>query len=138
MSKLRNLDITFSINSQDITASMNTLNPVGLEYEEIDVTAFSDAVQKVLAGRPNAPIDIGGPVNTDTNQAHDTVEPLNGDNTAYTVTIQFGDGAAPTTGDPEFEGSYKVTMYQINVDDMTWSARLVPGTTTAPAWGTVS
>ncbi len=126
---------------RDITASVSTIGGIGLSNEQVDVTTLSDSVMQYLSGRGDSTIELGGPFNnTATTGAHGVLSGLNGTNTAATLTIQIGIRAAPTTGDPEWEGEYVVLTYPVNVglNEVTWSATLKPAFGAAnPAWGTV-
>jgi len=126
---------------RDITASVSTIGGIGLSNEQVDVTTLSDSVMQYLSGRGDSTIELGGPFNnTATTGAHGVLSGLNGTNTAATLTIQIGIRAAPTTGDPEWEGEYVVLAYPVNVglNEVTWSATLKPAFGAAtPAWGTV-
>lgn len=126
---------------RDITASVDSIGGVGLNYEQTDVTSLNDTVMQYLAGRGDGEITLGGTLNnTATTGAHVVYTGLNGTNTATTLTVQFGIRAAPTTGDPEFEGEFVVTKYTVSVDmgAPKWEASLKPAFgASAPAWGTV-
>ena len=132
--------IRVSFNSQDISASVSDISGVGLDYEQQDVTAYSDGVKNFTLGHPSAEIDISGPLNNTASTGGHTVfeaiadAPYSQD--SYTLTVQFGIRAAPTAGDPEFEGEYLLQSYIVN-GDATYTAHVVPATATAPAWGTV-
>ena len=127
--------------ARDITASVSTIGGIGLSNEQVDVTTLSDSVMQYLSGRGDSTIELGGPFNnTATTGAHGVLSGLNGTNTAATLTIQIGIRAAPTTGDPEWEGEYVVLTYPVNVglNEVTWSATLKPAFgASASAWGTV-
>jgi len=133
--------IRVSFNSQDISASVSDISGVGLDYEQQDVTAYSDGVKNFTLGHPSAEIDISGPLNNTATTGGHTVfsaianAPYTSD--SYTLTVQFGIRAAPTGTDPEFEGAYQLQSYIVN-GDATYTAHLVPATATAPAWGTVA
>ena len=133
--------IRVSFNSQDISASVSDISGVGLDYEQQDVTAYSDGVKNFTLGHPSAEIDISGPLNnTATTGGHTVFSAIaNAPYTAdsYPLTVQFGIRAAPTGTDPEFEGAYQLQSYIVN-GDATYTAHLVPATATAPAWGTVA
>lgn len=137
---------------------INSLSVVGVTYEEMDLTAFQDAVRGALPGHPDAPIEISGPFDTTAAQAasgtgvvpalsgsHTVLEPVNGLMTPLTVDIQFGIRQTWETGEPQFgitstsTSGYIVTQYNVNADDMTYSAKLVlfPGSS-LPAWGTAA
>jgi hypothetical protein len=127
--------------NRDISASVSDVSGVGLDYSPTDVTAYSDGVINFTLGHPAAEIDISGPFNNTASTGGHVVlsgiinAPLT--QTSYTLTVQFGIRAAATTGDPEFEGEYYVTSYLVQGDG-TYTAHLVPATSTAPAWGTVA
>lgn len=126
---------------RDISDSINSIGGIGLSYDQTDVTTIANSVKQYLTGYGDSSVSLGGPFNnTATTGAHTVLTGLNGANTAATLTIQIGIRAAATTGDPEFEGEYVVTDYQLSGSgtDLTWSASLKPafGTST-PAWGTV-
>lgn len=127
--------------ARDITASISSIGNIGLNYDQADVTAINDSVMQYLAGRGDADIQFSGPFNnTATTGAHTVFTGLNGANTAATLTVQIGIRAAPTTGDPEFEGEFVVTSYLLGGDmnNLTWTGTLKPAFgASAPAWGTV-
>lgn len=125
--------------ARDISASVSSVSGTGLTYNETDVTAYSDGVINFTLGHPTSEIEITGPLNnTATTGAHIVFTGIAGVETStFTVTVQIGIKAAPTTGDPEFEGEYICSSYMVNGDG-TYTARMVPGSATAPAWGTVA
>lgn len=134
-----NLDDTGG-SARDISASVSDVSNVGLDFNQQDVTAYSDGVINFTLGHPSAEITITGPLNnTATTGGHTVLSAISNapySQASYTLTVAIGVRAAPTTGDPEFEGEYLVSSYQVN-GDATYSATLVPGTGTVPAWGTV-
>jgi len=124
--------------ARDISASVSNISGVGLVYNEQDVTGYSDGVINFTLGHPSSEIEISGPMsNLADTGAHTVLSARAGYqvNTA-TLTIQIGIRAAPTTGDPEFEGEYYVSSYVVNGDG-TYTSRLVPASGTVPAWGTM-
>lgn len=125
--------------ARDISAAVANINGVGLTYAETDVTGYSDGVTNFTLGHPLSELEITGPLsNTATTGAHIVFTGIVGVETStFTVTVQIGIRAAPTTGDPEFEGEYICSSYVVNGDG-TYTARMVPGSSTAPAWGTVA
>lgn len=125
-------------------SSVSNVTGVGLTHNETDVTAYSDGVVNVTLGHPRSEIEISGPLdNTATTGPHIVFTGIVGlENNAgtlftSTVTIQIGIRAAPATGNPEFEGEFVCSAYNVNGDG-TYTARMVPATATAPAWGTVA
>ena len=124
--------------ARDITASVSNITGTGLTFAEQDVTAFSDGVVNFTLGQPSSTIEVSGPFNnTATTGGHTVFSGIVGTTTTRTVTVQVGIRAAATTGDPEFEGEYICSNYVV-AGDGTYTALLVPGSSTVPAWGTVA
>ena len=127
----------------DITENVNSVGTVGLTHDTQDVTGYSDGWTNVTLGRASAPITVSGPYSNavDTTMNHIMVDPADGilgdQSRTYTLTVRTGVKAAPTGGNPEFEGEYYASSYIINGADMTYTAEFVPAGATAPAWGTV-
>lgn len=137
---------------------VNSINGVGLEYEEVDLTAFQDAIKGVLNGLPDATIDISGPFDTTAAQAasgtgaapalsgsHIILKDIVGVNTPLTMGIYFGIRANWATGDPAFgitstaANGVLCTKYTVNPDDGTYSASFKPAAGSAIlAWGTAA
>jgi len=46
------------------TIPINSINGIGLPYDEVDLTAFMDAIKGVLPAHPSCVITIGGPFDT--------------------------------------------------------------------------
>lgn len=132
---------------RDISRAVTNVSGVGLEYNETDVTGYSDGVINFTLGHPKSEIEISGPVDNTalaTDPSHSgphnvfagTGAILGDEAATYTVTVQIGIKAAPTTGDPKFSGEYVCSKYTLNGDG-TYTSRMVPSGTTAPAFGTV-
>jgi hypothetical protein len=132
---------------RNISGSVSSIGDVGVTYETSDVTALINDIKQYLTGRGDAPITLGGPfdntpaaVSPALTGIHAIAPALNGKNIASTLTIQLGIRAAPTTGDPKFEGEFIVDKYSWNLDmnNAAWQMTLKPAPgTTAPAFGTV-
>lgn len=124
--------------ARDISAAVSNISGVGLTHAEQDVTGYSDGVINFSLGHPSSEIEISGPVdNTASTGAHVVFSGIVGHVSATkTLTVQIGIRAAPTTGDPEFEGEYYCSSYVISGDG-TYTARMVPASSTVPAWGSV-
>lgn len=117
-----------------------TLSPGGgLVMDEVDMTGVSQTVKNYLAGHADSTITGKFHFNdTATTGSHTVTKNMVG--AVGTLTIQYGqNGAAPTTGDPEWEGEYLLVSAPVTVEGgrtvitCTWK----PGSSTAPAWGTV-
>lgn len=128
--------------SSSLTAlnSVRRVQTFGLKHKTSDVTAYSDGVVNVTLGHPEAPIQMTGDFDT---TDHDLLIAIAGkevdSGSAWTCTVQIeiGELAAPTTSDRKFSGEYKCVSYEVNGNDLTWSALFLPGSSTVPAWGTL-
>jgi hypothetical protein len=129
---------------------INSLTAVGVTYDEVDVTAFQDAVRGRLPAMPDCPIEIGGPWDTSAvgvspalSGSHTVLSALNGGVTPRSLDIRIGVRAAPEADSPQFgitssaTSGFIVTNYVVNPQEGTYTARLVlfPGSA-LPAWGT--
>ena len=112
----------------------------GLVFDEVDLTGVSETVRNYLAGHAESEISAQFHINDTATTGAFTV--LTGSDGGYgTLTLQYGSaGAAPTTGDPEWEGEYVLLKCEVGMNgnkpviNATWK----PQGSTAPAWGTVS
>ncbi len=137
--------ITFKIHDSGgtlRTIPINSINGVGLDYESVDVTAWSDAVKGALTGHPSAEIEVSGPFDT---TAHGYLTGIVGGMTPLSLDVQFGIRHAWESGEPQFgitatsSAGYICTSYIVNPNDMTFSAKFAPFSgSTAPAWGTTA
>lgn len=117
----------------------------GVTLDQVDLTGVSEFVCNYLAGHAEAPVSAQFLMNDTATTGSTTV--LNGSTPSATVigigtlTLQWGsNGAAPDTGDPEWEGEYVLVQNTIqpsggtHVHAVEWR----PTGSTAPAWGTVA
>ena len=137
---------------------VNSINGVGLAYEEIDVTAFQDAVKGFLPGQPDFTLTIGGPFdNTAATAAsgtgaaptlsgsHTVLSAVNGLATPLSFACYFGIRNYWATGDPVFGLTSSATNgalvfeYSVDPSGVSYSAklRMSPGSA-VPAWGTAA
>lgn len=135
---------------------INSLSVVGLAYDEQDLTAWQDAIKGALPNMPDAPIEIGGPLDSSAattvaasgatptlSGSHTVLAGINGLSTPLSLGVYFGVRHNWETGEPTFgitssaTAGYICTSYTVNPADMTYKAtfKLYPGST-APAWGT--
>jgi hypothetical protein len=125
----------------DITAYVNTIGTVGLNYDTQDVTAFSDGVKNVVIGQPAAPLTIGGPFDT---VGHAHMIGINGTGVPLSLDIQIGIRHAWEAGEPQFgisasaSSGYVMNGYTVDMSANTWSATLDVFGSVAPAWGTAA
>src|SRR4051812_23443430 len=88
---------------------VSSINGIGLNYEEMDVTAFQDAIKSSVLGQPEAPIEVSGPFDTSAVAAagtlsgsHTVLNAIDGATTPLTLDVQVGIGHAWTAGEPQF------------------------------------
>ena len=136
---------------------INSVNGVGLDYPEEDVSAFQDAVKGVLSGQPDCSITVTGPFDTSAAVAsaasglaptlsgsHTILSTVAGTNHTLPLGVMIGMRAYWTAATmPAFvlnrtaTAGFICTAYDVHPDDGTYSAtfRVYPGSP-APAWGT--
>ena len=112
----------------------------GLTFDEADMTGVSETVRNFLAGHGDSEVSARFHLNDTATTGATTV--VNGSNGGTgTLTLQWGsDGAAPTTGDPEWEGEYVLLSANVVLDGNRHihECRWKPTGSTAPAWGTLT
>jgi len=133
---------------------VDNISPVGFTSDEVEVTAYQDAVKTYLAGHPDAPIEVSGPFDNAVVAAvaasglaptlsgsHTVLSGIYGLGVPLALWIGFGIRGYWTTGDPAFgvatagaANGYLCTKY--TVDGEKYSARFVPFPGSTPAWGT--
>lgn len=123
--------------ARDISTDVRDVN-IPIEHAESDVTGYSDGVVNVTLGHASHNVEMTGVFNnTASTGAYTVLSGIVGHvSSTKTVTVQIGINAAPTTGDPEYEGEFYCSAFKIN-GDLTWDASFRPASSTAPAWGTV-
>jgi hypothetical protein len=134
------------------TIPINSINGVGLDYPEKDLTAFQDAVKGALPETPECAIEIEGPFDTAAaavagtlSGSHTVLSAIVGLSTPLTLDVQIGIRHAWESGEPQFgltstsANGFLCTSYKVNPNDGTYSAKFVvyPGSA-IPAWGTAA
>jgi hypothetical protein len=131
---------------------VNSINGIGLTYDEMDVTAFQDAIKNSVLGHPDAPIEISGPLDSSAAAAvpslsgsHTVLSVICGANTPLSLDIQVGVRHAWESGEPQFGitssavNGYLCSAYTVDPSSMTYSAKFVLSAgSAAPAWGTAA
>ncbi len=129
--------------AKDLTGDLvpGSLTGGGLVFDQVEMTGVSETVKNYLAGHADAPINAQFHMNdTATTGSHTILSGIDGE-AAGTVTLTWGkNGAAPTTGDPEWDGEYVLFTYNqaFSGGAAVMTAVFMPGSSTAPAWGTKS
>lgn len=114
---------------------------IPLEYDELDITGFSDGSKNSIPGMPSFNVELSGTFNpAATTGLYTVINDIVGDYATHTLTVQIGQNAAPTGGDPEFEGEFWCPKMQITATPtgkVVLTASLRVYGSTAPLWGTV-
>lgn len=126
----------------------DSINGLGLDYPEADMTAFQDAIKGVLPDTPECVIDITGPVDNSAAAAvpalsgsHTVLSAINGLSVPLSLDVQVGIRHAWEAGEPQFGITKSATSgflclsYIVNPDTMRYTAKfgMFPGSS-APAW----
>jgi hypothetical protein len=136
--------------------AVNTINGVGISYNQVDVSALQDAIKGFLPGQADPTLTIGGPFDTAVYQApsatgeaaklsgaHTILSPLAGGVTPLGFGVYVGMRQNWVSGEPVFgisgTASNGVLLFDYTVDVAagTYQAtfKFYPGSA-APAWGT--
>lgn len=125
---------------RDVSADIESVD-IPDEYGELDTTGFGEGGDNSIPGMPSFPIEINGMMNpAATTGLYTVLKGLLGSYTSKTVTVQVGQNATPTSGDPEFEGEFWLQKMNISATPkgkVTLKGSMRPMGSTAPAWGTV-
>lgn len=126
---------------------IKSVNGIGLDYPEFDLTAFESTIQEMLAGIPASKLTM---------QCHmDTTASGGGSAGSYTIfsdaavlgnptgaalTIDFGQQAAPATGNPRFSNTKMWCKIKITAgspqDGPMMDVELVTAPTAVASWTT--
>ena len=126
---------------QDLSGDLvpGSLSGPGFSSPEIKMTGVSDQAENYQADRKDSEVGAQFYMNdTATTGAFTVLNASQG--LVGTLTIQFGTGAAPVNPDPEFAGEHLLLDAGIANQGgaLVVNARWKPGTSTPPAWGTVT
>lgn len=131
---------------------VDSINGVGLNYPEKDLTAFQDALKGALPDTPECVITISGQFDNSAAAAagtlsgsHTILSAINGGTTPLTLDVQVGIRHAWESGEPQFGITSSATVgflcrnYIVDPGNASYSAEfyMYPGST-APAWGTAA
>ena len=127
--------------ARDVSSDVDSVD-IPDEYGSLDMTGFSDGSVNSAPGMPNLPIKITGKFDpAATTGLYTVLKGILGAGSAHTVTVQVGQNAAPTTGDPEFEGEFWLQSMPVGATptgNLTIAGNFEVFGASAPAWGTVS
>ena len=132
------------------TIPVDSINGVGLVYDEVELTAFQDALKGVLPGHADVVITITGPFDTTAAAAlgtlsgsHTILSAIDGAQTPLTLAVKVGIRHAWEAGEPVFGITSSATSgflcfdYQMQGEKYSAKFRMFPGSA-APAWGTAA
>jgi hypothetical protein len=126
---------------RDVSSDIESID-VPDEYGELDMTGFGEGGENSIPGMPSFPVEITANYNpAATTGIYTVVKGILGSYTSKTLTVQVGQNAAATTGDPEFEGEFwaqKMNVSATPKGKVSLTISLRPMGSTAPAWGTVA
>ena len=124
---------------------VNSINGVGLTSDEVEQTAFLDAIKGALPDTPNCKIRISGPFDNSANGSHAVLNALNGLTTPRSLDVQVGIQHDWEAGEPQFgitataTSGFCVSSYIPDVNAGTFTATLyMYSSSSAPAWGTAA
>ena len=125
---------------------VNSINGVGLDFEEKEAWAFYDAVKGSLLNTPSCVITISGPFDsTASTGSHTVLSGIAGLNTPLALDIRFGIRHTWEAGEPTFgitgtaANGFLCKSYLVNPDDATYTAVFVVfAGSAAPEWATAA
>ena len=134
------------------TIPIDSINGVGLTYDQVELTALQDAIKGALPAHPDCVIEITGPFDTTAVAAAGTLSgsytvlsAIVGGVTPLTLDVQIGIRHAWESGEPQFGITSSATsgflcfdfQPDLNTGKYSASFRMFPGSS-APAWGTAA
>src|SRR3990170_2838536 len=91
---------------RDVSKDVNSVD-IPDEYGELDATGFTDGAVRSIAGMPSFPVEIAGDFDATALSLYQVLKGIVGQSAvSKTLTIDVGQGALPTTGDPRFTGEF--------------------------------
>ena len=131
-----------------ISMKIDELGELGLDYEEVEISAWTDAVKGVLVGKPDFSLTFGGPIDNTATTGPSTLMRtwIATPNTLLSFDVQVGVRHAWETGEQQFgytgviasNSGATLTSYKESGGRYTASLRMVSGSAAAPAWGTAA
>lgn len=130
-----------TVNSQDLSDDLvpGSLNGLGFSAGEVAIFGEGEAHENYLADRKTNTLTFRLYANnTATTGSSTVIQPLVGTTTTIQVDIGSG-GAAPTTGDMRFSGTFVVLGAAMTNEGGVWAHDVTarPGSSTIPAWATI-
>lgn len=127
---------------------IDELGEVGLDYEEVEVSAWSDVIKGVLVGKPDFTLTFGGPIDNTASTGPSTLMRtwIATPNTILSFDVQVGVRHTWESGEQQFgitgvvatNTGVTLTSYKESGERYSASIRMLSGSATAPAWGTAA
>ena len=138
---------------------VESFGDIGIEGDEVDVSALQDAIKNYLTGQGNAPIELGGPFDTAAAVAaaasgaapalsgsYTVLQPIDRDGLPHTLQVLFGVRHNWETGESGFglqrasasNSGYTLTSFKVssNGGKLSYKAKFAVTGSVAPGWGT--
>ena len=122
---------------------LKSINGVGVEAEDVDVTAITETIKNSLPGQDDFSMTLTGHMdNTAATGFHTVFSALAGLGVPLSFDVQFGVRHAWESGEPQFGITSSATSgvhclgYVVSPDGMEASVTVRTFGPTAPAWGT--
>lgn len=126
---------------------IDSLEDVGLDYPEVEMSAFTDAVKGVLIGKPDFTLEFSGPTDCTASTGTSTLlRTWVAAQTLLSFDVQMGIRHAWEATEPQFgytavissNSGVTVTSYKENGAKYTARIRMIAGSAAAPAWGSAA
>jgi hypothetical protein len=125
--------------ARDLTPSLvpGSAKVGGASFESVDLTAVADSIKNGSFGWGTAEVEAQFYLDDTATTGALTV--MKSAPYVGTLTAQWGsNGAAPSSGDPEWEGEYCLLGFDVSTSGRAiMTAKWTPSGSTPPAWGTV-
>jgi len=130
-----------------IDMKIDSLGDLGLDYEEVEMSSWSDAIKGVLVGKPDFELEFGGPIdNTASTGPSTLLRSWVGVMTCLSFDVQVGVRHAWESGEQQFgvsgtvasNSGIMITSYKESEGRYTARMRMIAGSVAAPAWGTAA
>ena len=128
-----------------ISMKIDELGELGLDYEEVEVSAWVDAIKGVIVGKPDFQLDFGGPIDNTATTGPSTLLRtwIATPNTLLSFDVQVGVRHAWEANEQQFgytgviasNSGAILTKYKESGERYSATIRMMSGSAAAPAWG---
>lgn len=131
-----------------VSMKIDTLGDVGLDYNEVEMSAWIDAIKGVLIGKPDFTLEFGGPIDNTASTGPSTLLRtwLATPNTLLSFDLQCGVRHAWEANEQQFgitgvissNSGVVLTSYKESNGKYKAKIRMMSGSAVLPAWGTAA